>query len=54
MAEKKTSVGLAVLLVLCIVAMITCECLALHRRKSAMEKAGVAKAGLKGLDIEIP
>jgi len=35
--------GLAVLLVLCIVAMITCECLALHRRKSAMEKAGVAK-----------
>ena len=44
MADKKNPVGLAVLFLLCIVAMITCECLALCRRKSAMEKAGVAKA----------
>ncbi len=44
--------GLAVLFLLCIVAMIACECLALRRRKSAMEKAGVAKARAQDRRIE--
>ena len=44
--------GLAVLFLLCIVAMIACECLALRRRKSAMEKAGVAKARARDRRIE--